>query len=89
MAGYDLELDDIIAHIKKRGHKRIMLQLPDGLKPDAQQIAGSLTQSTGVDVLIWMGSCFGGCDIPQGIDNLNVDMLVQWGHNRFQRSEGW
>ena len=30
---------------------------------------------------IWLGSCFGGCDIPVEVDKLGVDLIIQFGHS--------
>ncbi|MBN2141811.1 diphthamide synthesis protein [Candidatus Woesearchaeota archaeon] len=86
---YDLELDRVITRIKEKGHKMVMIQLPDGLKPKAKHIVDTIRKETGAEAIIWMGSCYGGCDIPFGLEQLGVDFLVQWGHNQYLKEEGW
>jgi diphthamide biosynthesis enzyme Dph1/Dph2-like protein len=86
---YELDIDILIRRIKEKKHKRILIQLADGLKPKAKEIADRVEAETGAEVFIWMGSCYGGCDIPQGISPLKIDLVVQWGHSQFQRTEGW
>ncbi|MFH1276112.1 MAG: diphthamide synthesis protein [Candidatus Woesearchaeota archaeon] len=86
---YNLELNQVIADIKKEQAKLVCIQLPDGLKPQADKIEHEITSKTSAKVLIWLGSCFGACDIPLELKNLNVDLLFSWGHNRFVREEGW
>jgi 2-(3-amino-3-carboxypropyl)histidine synthase len=81
---YELELDRVIAKIKKSSAKRVCIQLPDGLKPRADAIQKELEARTGCIVLIWAGSCFGACDIPQGLEVLEVDLLVQFGHSEWR-----
>ena len=78
---YDLELQKAIAEIKKQKAKKVCIQLPDGLKPKAKEIADFLQNEAKAEVIIWAGSCFGACDIPKQIENLGVDMLVHWGHS--------
>ncbi|MCK5044029.1 diphthamide synthesis protein [Candidatus Pacearchaeota archaeon] len=80
---YCLELEKIISKIKKRKCKLVLLQFPDGLKPYATTIVDYLEEKTNAEFLIWMGSCFGACDIPVGLKNLRkkIDLLVQFGHN--------
>lgn len=80
---YCLEFEKIISKIKKRKCKLVLLQFPDGLKPYATTIVDYLTKETKAEFLIWMGSCFGACDIPAGLKNLSkkIDLLVQFGHN--------
>ena len=81
---YDLELDNAVAKIKKEKAKRVCIQLPDGLKPQAGKIAKYLEEKTGADILIWLGSCFGACDVPTQVENVGVDLLIQWGHSEWK-----
>ncbi len=83
---YNLELSKAISEIKKSRAKTVCIQLPDGLKPKAKEIKEEIETKTNAGVLIWMGSCFGACDTPQSLENLKVDLLIQWGHSRFVRS---
>jgi diphthamide biosynthesis enzyme Dph1/Dph2-like protein len=81
---YNLELENAMKAIKKANAKSVCIQLPDGLKPKADEIAGFLEKNTKSKITIWLGSCFGACDVPSGLENLKVDLLLQWGHNEFQ-----
>jgi 2-(3-amino-3-carboxypropyl)histidine synthase len=76
----ELELNQVIEKIKKGKLKRVCIQLPDGLKPQAKYIQEKITQNTDAEVIIWLGSCFGACDIPEEVKKLKVDLLVQFGH---------
>ena len=82
---YDLELNKVIQEIKKQKAKLVCIQLPDGLKPRAKEIKEEVEKNTEADVIIWAGSCFGGCDIPAGLEKLGVELLIQWGHSEFVR----
>lgn len=86
---YNLELDKVIERIKKSGAKKVCLQLPDGMKPYGIIVEEAITQETGAKVFFWLGSNFGACDLPQGIEKLGIDLLVSWGHNFFHKKEGW
>lgn len=76
---YNLELEKIVNEIKKQKAKLVCLQLPDGLKPKAAEIASFIEDKSKAKCLIWLGSCFGSCDIPN-VKQLGVDLLVQFGH---------
>lgn len=76
---YDLELDRVVERIKKEKAKSVCLQLADGLKPRATEMVDYIKQRVNVEVFIWMDSCFGACDVPE----LDVDLLIQFGHNEF------
>jgi len=81
---YDLELNKACEEIKKAKAKRVCVQLPDGLKPQAEKIAKELKEKTDADVIIWLGSCFGACDIPKQVEDLGIDFLIQWGHSEWK-----
>ncbi|MBW3004605.1 diphthamide synthesis protein [Candidatus Woesearchaeota archaeon] len=81
---YDLELEKAAEEIKKQKAKRVCVQLPDGLKPEAGKIAKELKEKTGAEIIIWLGSCYGACDIPKQVEDLKVDLLIQWGHSEWK-----
>jgi 2-(3-amino-3-carboxypropyl)histidine synthase len=76
---YDLELSKAINEIKTQKATTVLIQLPDGLKPKAKEIADKIKEQTNAKVIIWAGSCFGACDIP----NAKVDLLIRWGHSEW------
>ena len=87
---YDLELNNITSEIKKRKCRQVFIQLPDGLKPKADEIVEHIEKNSKAKAFIWLSSCYGGCDIPQGLEALKIDLVVQFGHNRFYKTnEGW
>ena len=81
---YDLELGRVADEILQNKAKLVCIQLPDGLKPEAKHIADELEKKTGATIMIWMGSCYGACDVPLVVKELNVDLLVQWGHSAWE-----
>jgi len=81
---YELELEKVVEKIKKEKAKIVCIQLPEGLRPKAKQIADELEKKTGAEIIIWQGSCFGACDLPIGLEKLGVDLLVQWGHSEWR-----
>jgi len=81
---YDLELDRAAETIKKQKAKIVCIQLPDGLKKYAKYVQQELEKNTGAQIVIWLGSCFGACDIPFHIKKLGIDLLIQWGHSAWK-----
>ena len=79
---YKLELDKAVTEIKKAKAKTVCIQLPDGLKPKAKMIVDTIEKDTAAKVIIWAGSCYGACDVP----NLEVDLAIQWGHSKWTGS---
>jgi len=86
MENYDLELNKAVEEIKKKSAKLVCIQLPDGLKPKAREIQEYIEEKTDADVVIWLGSCWGGCDVPLSVEKLGVDLLIQWGHSHYIRA---
>lgn len=86
MEDYDLELNKAVEEIKKSNAKLVCIQLPDGLKPKASEIQQFIEKNTNASIVIWLGSCWGGCDIPLSVQKLGVDLLMQWGHSEYIRS---
>jgi len=92
---YELELDRIVSSIKeletKDGRRScVLVQLPDGLKPGGPALVDYLEEKTDAKISIWLGSCFGACDLPirnQGFlstsFNGDVDLVIQFGHARW------
>ena len=78
---YKLDLDKAVKEIISAKAKTVLIQLPDGLKPKAQDIADKLMKETTAKVYIWAGSCYGACDIPDA----KADLLIQWGHSEWKR----
>jgi len=74
---YNLELEKVAKEIKKQKAKTVLLQLPDGLKPKATEIADQLKEQTNAQIKIFFGTCFGACDVP----DVDVDLIIQFGHS--------
>ncbi|MBI5390494.1 diphthamide synthesis protein [Candidatus Woesearchaeota archaeon] len=83
---FDLEIATVLQRIKEKQAKRVLIQLPDGLKPRAQEVADLIEKETGAEVMIWFGSCFGACDLPIGLNSVGIDLMVQWGHNIYHKT---
>jgi len=84
---YDLELERVEKEIRESGAKRVLLQFPDGLKPYATQVVDYLeSRVEGVLFFIWLGSCYGACDTPVGLEGLDIDLMIQFGHNELTPS---
>jgi len=80
---YNLELPKIVKTLKNQKVKNILLQFPEGMKPYAQTIVDEIESQTNCNCLIWLDSCFGACDIPIETQNLGVDLIIQFGHSKW------
>ena len=78
---YQLEEAKIIAEIRKRGSKRILLQMPEGLKPIGYRLSKTLEEKAGVEVFVSGDPCYGACDLALGPKaHVQADLLVHVGH---------
>ena len=81
---YNLDLNKALKSISSSKAKTVCIQLPDGLKPKAKEIVDFLESKTKAKILIWAGSCYGACDVPD-LSKQKVDLLIQWGHSVFKK----
>ncbi len=75
--------DELAEAIKKRGAKRVMLQVPDGLKMKAAGICEFLEKS-GINVVLSNDTMYGACDLADSeAKRTGCDLLVHIGHSKF------
>lgn len=77
MLEYDFELNKIYKIINEKKYKRIMVQIPEGLKIYHEKIMDTIENETDGVVILSGGPCYGACDINEG----DADFLVHFGHS--------
>lgn len=82
-AEYDLEIEKTAEKIINEKANLVCIQLPEGLRTKAKEIVDELKKKTNAEFIIWLGSCYGACDIPVQVESLGVDLLIQWGHSEW------
>src|SRR6266516_4252586 len=86
MSMYDLEEDELVAEIMGRGARRLLVQLPDGLKNEGPRLASLIREKTGAEVFISATPAWGACDLSlDAAARLKADLLVHYGHSEFLR----
>ena len=86
MSMYDLEEDRLVAEITGRGARRLLVQLPDGLKNEGTRLASLIREKTGAEVFVSASPAWGACDLSlDAASRLKADLLVHYGHNEFLR----
>ncbi len=80
---YELEMNRIVDKINHNKIKKVLLQFPEGIKPYAQVIADEIEGRCKCDCFIWLGTCFGACDLPLEVEKLGIEMIVQFGHSNW------
>jgi len=78
-----IELTNAILELKKKKAKKIFLQIPEGLKINAESIIEQL-EERGFEVFTSMDPCYGACDIKQNEANtMGCDTILHLGHSSF------
>jgi 2-(3-amino-3-carboxypropyl)histidine synthase len=87
MKNFDLEQERLKQEITKLGAKRVLLQLPEGLKPEAPRLA-KVIEKLGALPIISMNPCYGACDLPTNeAESLDADLIVHYGHAKLLKYE--
>jgi 2-(3-amino-3-carboxypropyl)histidine synthase len=73
--------------ISKRKAKRVLIQLPEGLKPEGPRLA-AVVEEAGALAFISADPCYGACDLAlPDAETLGVDLLVHFGHSPMIQQE--
>jgi 2-(3-amino-3-carboxypropyl)histidine synthase len=87
MKHFDLEEETIKQEVLKQGAKRVLIQLPEGLKPEAPRLA-KVVEKVGALPIISADPCYGACDISTAeAESLDVDLIIHYGHSRMVKYE--
>jgi len=85
---FELEEKRLEEEIKRRKAKRVLLQLPDGLKPKGARLA-AVIERAGATAIISGDPCYGACDIAVSeAQDLKADLIVHYGHTRMMEDTG-
>src|SRR3989344_6075549 len=81
---YTFEEKKLIKEIKEKNPKRILLQLPEGLKKEGLRISDYITKKTDSEVIISGEPLWGACDVAVSeAKTLGCDMIIIYGHAPF------
>jgi len=87
MKQFDLEEERIKQEILKLGAKRVLIQLPEGLKPEAPYVS-KIVEKTGALPIVSADPCYGACDLAAAdAEALGVDLIIHYGHSKMLKYE--
>ena len=79
----NFEKEKLIAELKERKPKKVLVQLAEGIKQDASEISDWI-ESLGIECIFSGETCWGACSVAvQEAQALGVDLLVHFGHAQF------
>jgi len=77
---FDLRFDEIVGWVRGKGLSSVAIQLPEGLKIRATEIADHIFSNTGIPVTILGNSCYGACDVISNHSDVS-EGLIHFGHS--------
>lgn len=87
MEQFDFEEERIKQEIKRLKAKRVLIQLPEGLKPHGFRLA-RVVEKTGALPIVSADPCYGGCDLAMAeAESLGVNLIIHYGHAKLLRHE--
>jgi 2-(3-amino-3-carboxypropyl)histidine synthase len=78
-SSFELDLDRAVELICRSGARLVGLQVPEGLKRAAPNIARQIRNQTNAEVVISGDPCYGACDIDMALCD-EVDLMLHLGH---------
>ena len=83
---YKFDEENLIREIKERKAKRLLLQLPEGLKKEASRLTKFIQENSNSEVIVAGEPCWGACDIAlDEAKNLKADLIILYGHASFMK----
>jgi len=87
MKHFDFEEERVKQEILKLEAKRVLIQLPEGLKPEAPYLA-KIIEKLGVLPIVSADPCYGACDLATTeAESLGVDLIIHYGHSKLLKYE--
>jgi len=87
MNSFDFEEEKLKLAITNLEAKRVLLQLPEGLKPEGPRLA-KVVEALGAVAIISADPCYGACDVAVDVaESLGVDLIVHFGHSKLVAQE--
>jgi 2-(3-amino-3-carboxypropyl)histidine synthase len=87
MKQFDFEEERIKQEITKLEAKRVLIQLPEGLKPEAPRLA-KIVEKTDALPIISADPCYGACDLATAeAESLGVNLIIHYGHAKLLKYE--
>jgi 2-(3-amino-3-carboxypropyl)histidine synthase len=84
---FDFEEERLKQEIVKLGAKRVLIQLPEGLKSEAPRLA-KIVEKIGALPIISADPCYGACDLATSeAESLDADLIVHYGHAKLLKYE--
>ena len=79
----NFEIPKLIEELKKRKPKKVLVQLPEGIKQNTSEIAKDI-EDLGIEVIFSGETAWGACSVAvQEAEAFGADLIVHFGHAKF------
>ena len=79
----NFEKSKLVRELKKQKPKKVLVQLPEGIKQNALEISSTI-EDLGIEVIFSGETSWGACSVGlQEAEALKVDLIVHFGHAKF------
>ena len=87
MRRFDFEDERVKQELLKLRAKHVLIQLPEGLKPEALYLAKTI-KKFGALPIVSADPCYGACDLATSdAESLGVDLIIHYGHSKVLKYE--
>ncbi|MEM3783429.1 MAG: diphthamide biosynthesis enzyme Dph2 [Candidatus Bathyarchaeia archaeon] len=84
---FDFEEERMKQEMTKIGAKRVLIQLPEGLKSEGPRLA-KIVEKAGALPIISADPCYGACDLATAeAESLAADLIIHYGHAKLLKYE--
>lgn len=84
---YDFEEEKVKQQILKLKARTVLIQLPEGLKPEVPRILKTI-EKLGATAIVSADPCYGACDIATTeAEALGADLIIHYGHSKLLKHE--
>lgn len=84
---FDFEEDRLQKEIARRKAKRVLIQLPEGLKVEGPRLA-AVAEEVGAMAIVSADPCYGACDLALlDAEALGADLIIHFGHSEMMGKE--
>jgi 2-(3-amino-3-carboxypropyl)histidine synthase len=84
---FDFEEERVKQEIMRLGAKRVLIQLPEGLKTEGPSLA-KVVEKAGALPIISADPCYGACDLATAeAESLGADLIIHYGHAKLLKYE--
>jgi 2-(3-amino-3-carboxypropyl)histidine synthase len=83
----DFEKEKLLKELKRIKPRRILVQLPEGIKQNAEEILDEI-EKLGIEIIFSGETCWGGCALAlDEAKMVGADLIVHFGHAEFMKSD--